>query len=364
MKKLFPLALLFSLLQSAYATHLIGGEIQVSRVSSQSLTYQIKVNIFMDDAYGALASEGQNQVTICVGEGNQTITVKRVSRIKISANVSLNTYHGNFTYATPATYTVSVSIENRNGNLANFNSANTPFYIQTTFVTHIINTTPTLNSVVGIQPAYSKQVFKDNVNGVDAEGDSLVYRLGVSKQGQPSTCTVKNIPDYRYPNEVTREGVFQVNAQTGELTWNAPRQIGSYAYAIIVEEWRDGVRISETQREVTLQVIDQGGDSVIIPPFEYPSNGLITGIESDPRVFLRVFPSPARNRVKVSYSTLTPTKVLFQLIDTKEKIVEEYQETERYLTHNHDFSVVDLPQGVYLVRTIADQIVTSKFIKE
>ena len=364
MKKLFTLAFLFSLLQSAYATHLIGGEIQISRVSSQSLTYQFKVNLYMDDKDGALASDGQNQVIICVGEGAQTITAKRVSRIKVSPNVSLSTYHSNFTYATPGTHTVSVAIENRNAGLANFNSVNTPFYVQTTFATNITNNTPVLNSVVGTQAAYSKQIFKDNVNAVDTEGDSLVYRVGVSKQGQSSTCTVKNIGDYQYPNEVTRQGVFQINSETGELTWNAPVQVGSYAYAIIVEEWRDGVRISETQREVTLEVRDQGGDPVIIPPFEYPGSKLITGIEPESKEFLKIFPSPARTSVKVSYSTTKSVKVLFQLVDVKGKIVDEYQETERYLTHTHAFNVGNLPQGVYLIRTIADKTVTGKFIKE
>jgi hypothetical protein len=364
MHKLFFLIFLLSMLHSAYATHLIGGEIQVSRVSSQSLTYQIKVQIYMDETSGALASEGQSQITLCIGEGRKTITIKRVSKIRITPSVSLNSYIEFFTYAAPGTYTVSVAIENRSGNLVNFNSINTPFYIQTTFATNIVNTTPTLNSAIGIQPAYSKQVFKENVNGFDTEGDSLVYRLGVSKQGQSNTCTVNHIPDYRYPNEVTQEGLFQINAHTGELTWNAPVKVGSYAYVIIVEEWRDGVRISETQREVTLQVIDQGGDPVIIPPFEYPSNRLITGIEDESKAFSRIFPSPTQNSITIFYSALRPTKVLFQLIDTKGKIVEEYQENERFLTHNHDFSVRDLPSGIYFIRTISDKTITNKFIKE
>lgn len=364
MKKLFTLALLFCLLQAAYATHLIGGEIQVSRVSSQSLTYQFKVNLYMDDANGALAGEGQNQITICVGEGGKTIVAKRLARIKVTSSVSLNIYGETFTYATPATYTVSVSIENRNSNLANFKSANTPFYVQTTFATNVVNKTPVLNSPIGTKMAYSKQIFNDNMDAVDTEGDSLVYRVAASKQGQSSTCTVKNITDYRYPNEVTREGVFQINSEMGELTWNAPVQVGSYGYVIIVEEWRDGVLISETQREVTLQVIDQGGNPVIIPPFEYPGSKLITAIQPDSREILQIFPSPAQNRVKVSYSTSKPVKALFQLIDIKGKIVDEHQETERYLTHIHDFNVGNLPQGVYLIRTIADKTVTGKFIKE
>lgn len=364
MKKLFTLAFLFSLLQSAYATHLIGGEIAIKRLQNQGLNYQITVNLYMDERGGRLAADGQNQITICVGESNQTITAKRTIRTSVSADISLNIYQAVFTYGAPGTYTVSVSIENRNAGLANFNSVNTPFYVQTTFATNIMNNTPVLNSVIGTQAAYSKQVFKDNVNAVDAEGDSLVYRVGASKQGQSSTCTVKNIGDYQYPNEVTHQGVFQINSQTGELTWNAPVQVGSYAYAIIVEEWRDGVRISETQREVTLQVMDQGGDPVTIPPFEYPGNKVITSIEPEPKEILQIFPSPARNRVKVSYFATKPAKVLFQLVDVKGKIVDEYQETERYLTHTHDFNVGNLPQGVYLIRTIADKIVTGKFIKE
>jgi hypothetical protein len=71
-----------------------------------------------------------------------------------------------------------------------------------------------------------------------------------------------------------------------------------------------------------------------------------------------------RTKVKVSYSATKHVKVLFQLIDVKGKIMDEYQETKRYLTHSHDFNVGNLPQGVYLIRTIADKIVTGKFIKE
>lgn len=364
MKKLFTFVYAFSLIHSAYASHLLGGEIQVSRFSSQSLTYQFKVIIFMDDKNGALASEGQSQVTICVGEGAQTITVKRVSKIKVSPSVSLNTYIESFTYAAPGTFTVSVAIENRNAGLANFNSVNTPFYIQTTFATNIINNTPVLNSVVGIQAAYSKQVFKDNVNAVDAEGDSLVYRVGASKQGQSSTCTATNIGDYQYPNEVTRQGVFQINSQTGELTWNAPVQVGSYAYVIIVEEWRNGVRISETRREVTLEVIDQGGSPIIIPPFEYAGNGLITGIDSELQDYLKIFPSPAQNRVNATLQSTKATKALFQLIDSYGKIVDEHLETERVFVHTHDFEVKNLPSGVYFIRTIAEKPATKKFVKE
>ncbi len=365
MKKLFTLTCIFSLIHSAYASHLLGCEIAIKRLQNQGLKYQITVNLYMDERGGRTAADGQNQITLCVGESNQTITATRTIRTSVSVDVSLNIYQTEFTYAAPGTYTVSVAIENRNAGIANFNSVNTPFYIQTTFATNIINNTAVLNAAVGTQTAYSKQIFKDNVNAVDAEGDSLVYRVGASKQGQSSTCTVKNIDDYQYPNEVTRQGVFQINAQTGELTWNAPVQVGSYAYTIIVEEWRDGVLISETQREVTLQVTDRGGDPVIIPPFEYPgSNGVITGIEPESREFLQIFPSPARNRVKVSYSTTKSIKVLFQLVDVKGKIVDEYQETERHLTHTHDFNVGNLPQGVYLIRTIAEKIVTGKFIKE
>jgi len=362
MKKIFTFACVFSLLHSAYASHLLGGEIHTRRLTTQGLTYEIRVLLYCDEVSGSLANDGQNNITICVGEGKQTLIATRQSRVKITPKVSLSTYIAQYTYATPNTYTVSVAIENRNGDLANFNSVNTPFYIQTTFATNIINTTPVLNSVVGTQAAYSKQVFRDNANAVDAEGDSLIYRLEVSKQSQPGTCTVKDIADYRYPNEVTRQGVFQINSQTGELTWNAPVQVGSYAYAIIVEEWRDGVRISETQREVTLQVIDQGGVPVVIPPFEDPRNGVITSIE--PEDFLKIFPSPTQNSIKVSYSSTKPLKVLFQLIDVKGEIVDEYQEPERYLTHVHDFNVGSLPQGIYFIRTIADKIVTGKFIKE
>ncbi|WP_428655435.1 T9SS type A sorting domain-containing protein [Runella sp.] len=364
MKNLSTFVIFFSLLQSAYATHLLGGEIRTKRLNTQGLTYEISVNLYMDDINGASAADAQSQITICVGEGNQTLVMTRATRRKVSSGVSLNTYYANFTYAAPGTYTVSLAIENRGGNFVNFSSVNTSFYIQTTFAANIVNATPVFNAAVGTQTASLKQIFNYNVNAVDTEGDSLVYRLGVSNQGVSNNCTREGIRDFKYPNEITKEGTFSINAATGTLTWNAPTQVGTYAFVIIVEEWRDGVRISETQREVTVNVEDKGGDLVIIPPFEYANNGTITAIETSQKDELQVFPSPARNVIKAHYHSLKSVKVIFQLVDSNGKVVDEHRENERFLLHTHDFEVKHLPSGVYFIRTIGEKIATKKFIKE
>lgn len=364
MKKLFTFMFLVGFIPCVYATHLIGGDIQVKRVNAQSLTYQIIVNLYTDDLSGAMASEAQSQITVCVGEAKQTIAATRTIRTKVTNNVSLNIYSTLFTYAAPGTYTVSVALENRSSAIINFRELNGSFYIQTTFATNVVNSTPFLNSPIGIPTANLRQLFNYNVNAIDEDGDSLVYRLAASKQGLSVSCTSQNISDFKYPNEVTREGIFRINAKTGELLWNAPTQIGIYTFVIVVEEWRNGVRISETQRDMTLYVEDKGGVPVIIPLFEYLEGELITAIQEQNQTSILVYPTITKDKITVTLQQKAARTALFQIIDTHGKVVVNYIDTANSTTKSRDFRLFHLPSGLYFVNVISDKIFQAKFFKE
>lgn len=99
----------------------------------------------------------------------------------------------------------------------------------------------------------------------DVDGDSLVYVLDNPLYGSFST------PDFPSPaggspkphiladwstgyslsNPVGGDPAMAVDPVTGLIT-ASPENIGLFAFAILVEEWRDGVKIGEIRREISL----------------------------------------------------------------------------------------------------------------
>lgn len=367
MKKLSIFFLFWGIVSTSYATHVKGGTIRVARATSTGLTYSMTVYLLIDERSGSAAAEGQSSVSICTGENGQTITAFRQARRLLSQGaVSLNTYQVQYTYATPNTFTVSVALENRGDNISNFNAINSPFYIQTTFSANLVNSTPTFNEAIGTYFAATRQVFTGDFQATDTDGDSLVYRIDKSKTTRSGTCSAQPIDAYLYPNEVTREGTFSIQSKTGILTWNAPTQIGQYTFVVKVEEWRNGLRISESWFETTLPVGDFGGTPVSIPPFEFPetSSGPITGIDRMPTSQLLVIPSIAHQRINVVWRGLVSSTAVFQLIDMTGRVLSEYRSFSYSPIHEHSFDTTQLSTGTYLVRINADRVATSKFVKQ
>ena len=367
MKKITAFLFLWGALSPiVHATHLLGGEIQVKKVSV--LTYEITTKIYLDGTGGFLAANGQIDLQLCLGEGKNAVVVPRSSLTAISNRVFLGTYVSTHTYASAGRYTVSVGLGNRSQDIRNMkNSVTTPFSIQTTFTTDVANSTPVLNAPIGLMTAGVRQVYTYNVNATDAEGDSLVYRLGRSKQ-QDDACTKTEVKNFVYPNETTREGIFRLNANSGDLTWNAPTEVGFYAFVIAVEEWRNGVKISETQRDLMLQVEDKGGPSVVIPPFEVSNDatGIVTSVlqpESSEST-LNVFPSPAHTQLRAVYASPQANTPVFQLIDVQGRVVAEHRENTPKRQHEHVFDLQQLAAGTYFVRVATDRVLSRKVLKD
>lgn len=98
----------------------------------------------------------------------------------------------------------------------------------------------------------------------DADGDSLAYAL-VAPLGGFTSSTTSSIPAPNpgpYPLVSYTSGFsagqpivgsFQLNPRTGLLT-GTPTQVGTYAVAVAVREFRGGVLIGENRREMELSV--------------------------------------------------------------------------------------------------------------
>ncbi|MEY4525602.1 MAG: hypothetical protein RIR57_972 [Bacteroidota bacterium] len=120
-----------------------------------------------------------------------------------------------------------------------------------------------LTAVVG-------QKFIHNPNAIDVEGDSLAYKLIVCRQGNPDDCRQRGqaIAGFVQPNEVaSTPSSFTIDPRTGDLVWDVPQETGLYNCAFVVEEWRNGVKISETVRDMQIEVkdLDNRGPILTVP---------------------------------------------------------------------------------------------------
>lgn len=282
--KNFSAALLLSLLFclvtfTSQATHLKGGEITVKRISDKTLTFEFTLTTYTEDNP---ANRDQIDVNFCFGDGSEIVKAPRCcgTPIAIGNGTMKNIYKVQYTYPAPAlSYKVSVAIPNRNENVRNIDrSVNVPFYVETTFSINSglgQNSTPLLLNPAVDLTAVVGQPFIHNANAVDAEGDSLAYRLSVSKTGDAQSCTAlgrgEMAAGFVQPNfavsNVSLVSSFTINSRTGDLIWDSPQEIGKYNCAFIVEEWRNGIKISETVRDMQIEVkdLDNKGPKITVP---------------------------------------------------------------------------------------------------
>jgi len=151
-----------------------------------------------------------------------------------------------------------------------------------------INSSPVLLKPLS-DYACINQLYYTNFTGTDPDGDSLVYRLvtplnSSSADALPIPQSKPHIPVYwaegfSLENTVPGSPPLRITSK-GLLTVN-PKTKGLYVFSVLVEEWRDQVKIGEVQRDFQMLVREEGCD----PP-DPPEVGIqIPGNDSfDPEV--------------------------------------------------------------------------------
>ena len=247
---LFAATLLFPI--RAFATHNRAGEITYRQISA--LTFEVTVITYTAITTNTCPAWTADRPELEIAWGDNTIsTLSRSEKIDLPDCYRRNKYVGQHTYSGPGIFCITVEDPNRNANVANIpNSVNTLFAISTTMIidpTLGLNNTPILT-----QPPVDKaaigQVFVHNPGAYDPDGDSLSYKI--------TPCREENgapIPNYSYP---PASNYIRVDAITGDLIWNTPMLAGVYNVAMLIEEWRDGVKIGEIIRDMQIEVFDSG----------------------------------------------------------------------------------------------------------
>jgi hypothetical protein len=346
---------------ASFATHLLGGEIRAENVSGQ--TYKISAQIYFDvSPEGVGSSDAQNMIKLCFGDGN-TADVQRTSYTKLTGEqkgVGIGTYEITYTYPSSGTFQISANITNRTGNLLNLTKSEiSEMFLWTVINTQVQNSTPVLS--VPIFSAGAKQIFTVDLKPIVADADSITAHLQKLSKSSPGTCGVRSINEtYVYPNEVSKKGTFTIDRINNKLVWNAPELLGNYIYAIVVDEWRNGVKISETYREGLILVTDKAGPTVEITPYVPVNEARIISAVPDSDVedlsmSVEAFPVPTEDFLTVSINSVIPTTLRVQVINLDGQIVREIKTSTKEKQWRQQMDLRRIAKGLYIIRVINDQ---------
>jgi hypothetical protein len=367
MKSVYSILLLILLSAYAQASHLRGGEILASNISGQ--TYNIKVRLYLDRAYGEAATNALNAVTVCMGDGSIK-DFPKVSSIPIEGtNILVRDFEGTYTYPSSGIYQLSVALDNRTGQILNLpNAEQTSQFIWTVIDTQVPNSTPVLPHLEFV--AGVRQVFSIDLKPTIADNDSITVKVARLSKPSPGTCGVRMLDHtYLFPNEISATGTFKVDATQRKLVWTAPETLGNYLFAMIVVEWRNGVKISESYREGMITVIDKPGQTVEVPPYESSEyGGVVTSIpvvsSSEVTMAIQAYPVPTEDFVTVKAYSKTRAIIRLELIDMNGRILRKIATKAPEIAVQEEFDMRNLVKGVYLIRASNDKdSITQKVLR-
>jgi gliding motility-associated-like protein len=277
---LLVLILLLGYAFEAQATHIRAGDI-TARADSGPNPNPRKF-FFTMVIFNKISSPAEDpRVNISMGDGN-TVTVDRIGPTVVKPDVNRAVYEWEYTYANAGNYTVTWVGENRNGGILNLAAPTDQltFAISTTISINPLrglNSTPVL-TVAPIDEATAGERWVHNPGAIDADGDSLAFKL-VQPQYRNTAGIIANAPGYRDPHLVgncrnsnnTGAATFTLDPRTGQLTWDAPCQLGEYNVAFVVEEWRvtpggGAVLISRVVRDMQILVVDARNRPPVLVP--------------------------------------------------------------------------------------------------
>ncbi|MFN6943298.1 MAG: hypothetical protein ACK4ND_00010 [Cytophagaceae bacterium] len=256
MNRLLTYLFIFSILTfcslKAEASHIRAGEITVERTSGNNLSFRITLTLYLKKS----SQIDQSTARINLGDGTE-LTVGTFSAQDIGNDTEKRVYIANHTYQAAGYYIISFKEIYRNSGIINMsNSGGTELYLETyvginPFIG--INNTPVLLNPP-LDKAVTGQKFIHNPVAFDVDGDSISYKLIT-----PRKDAGVDVMAYRDPSNPEFGGggavTFSIDPITGDLIWQTPMTPGLYNIAFLVEEWRNGQRISYVVRDMQIEVV-------------------------------------------------------------------------------------------------------------
>ncbi|MDP4281933.1 MAG: hypothetical protein Q8867_07245, partial [Bacteroidota bacterium] len=237
---------LFILPLHLFATHERAAEIIYHHVSG--LTYEI--NLISYTFTPSPANAYRDYLTINWGDGTSS-DIPRVKITHLPNNIQYNLYIGQHTFPGPSTFIISCEDPNRNGGILNIpNSINIPMYIYSEltispFIGGYCNSPVLL--IPPIDNGCVNEPFYHNPGAYDPDGDSLSFRL--------VTCLgADGLPIAGYTLPPATHSIH-MDSITGDFFWDSPPQQGEYNIAILIEKWRNGIKIGSVLRDMQIIIV-------------------------------------------------------------------------------------------------------------
>ena len=242
-KLLFVIGLLFCFAFTAKATHQRAAEITYIWLGGNAYEFTLTTYNVPNAAW-----DQRDSLYVKWGDGAEE-NIPRINWQNLGDDCVVNHYKAIHNYSTSGTYTISMEDANRNYGVVNVpNSVMVPMHIETELVINPFlgynNSVQLLNAPV--DKGCVGKLYLHNPSAYDPDGDSLSYRL-VTCKGQDGM----EIGGYTFPQASQS---FEIDPVTGELRWENPVLQGEYNVAIMVEEWRHGVKIGSVVRDMQILI--------------------------------------------------------------------------------------------------------------
>ncbi len=278
MKKLITLIFGILIITSSYATHLMGGQISATYLSSDTSGshYFVELDVYRDtlgipmnlNQYIEIyeldpVSGNYNFVfsdSITLGVSGPVTTMSSVYGVEI--------YHFTDSITFPSNGYYMIKWEDCCRNEAIINMAN-PLSESMTFLTYVNvdsanpNSSPTyLTPPVIYLP--TNTVWQYNPLPFDPDGDSLVWGLSVPLSGNGVVAGYEDLSDTVLYSNTT--GVFSMDTITGQITWD-PKMVGNFVVSFAIQEYRNGVLVGAMSRDMQFVVVPDSTN--ILPNITY-----------------------------------------------------------------------------------------------
>lgn len=335
MKNLITLSFCIFSLFLFFATHNYAGEILVEQTGALT----IKATVI---TYTTFASTPADRPSLVINWGDGT--KEDAPRINGSGQLfqdtkfKKNIYELTHTFSQTGKYTIYMTDPNRNGGMLNVNfplSDAVAFHIQTTITLMTgqkLNKTPELKNAP-ITVGTVGEVYQHNPQAVDADGDSLAYRLISPLQGLFQKVPLYDVPDNILPsanNKVT------FDEKNGTFTWKSPQRAGQYTIAIQIISFRAGVAIDSTIRDMVIQV--QGATSI--------------WTENSGQHLVKVFPNPINTEGVLEVAEGFGNNINLAIYNSKGQLVKSGNFSNRKI---YPVKKDDLPSGLYFINLTSEK---------
>lgn len=276
-------ALLFvlsmTLFQKANGTHIMGSDISFRCLGGNN--YQVVVTVYRDCSGVQPATSILVDVTSNCGTTTLTCdTVAELSAVEVSQlcpsvsstcaggslpGVQMWTYVGNITIQPGCglyTFSYTDCCRNTSNNLVDPAPPSLGFGVQATLNSNLVSCddAPTFTSLPVPYFCLNQSVNYSH-GAVDTDGDSLVYTLTTPLDDLGGLQTYQGT--YSATSPMPTNGGFGFDPLSGQMTF-VPTQQGVYVVDVLVSEYRNGVLIGTTMRDIQIVIINCNNNAPIV----------------------------------------------------------------------------------------------------